>query len=829
MFDELLRTTAKDEKSEELREKAKQQEELRRKAKEKKEAAARAEARQLFKLLCRQAEADAQHFQEVGDLAAALAVYDDLFVEVRQHPKIVAKRTRIVRLLRNRARHLQGTGDLRAALAVYDALPAAIREAEFRQDREDILGLLLKQTAKEAGQFFRTGDAAAVLALYDSLPAELLERLDVVQERSALVRRCAQRAAHQLRKTSDFAGALAVYDRLPAEFRDHVDILQDRGHIFHCLGQLNAAREAFSKVLSADPGREELWFTLGIILADLGRSKELETHIEDMISKLPPTFDLLCKAARLAKRGMLLHLSGKLLDDALTFAPSGSASAIVKTAEALLQQGAQGRVIGLLGSEQVRSDPNFRSHARDLSNQALDQLRLAGRPSEAGPVAETERADLLVVRSILEQAGNVTPTVAPAQRGIAVVTNSGGAQKQVVELIRQLCVAHRELIGPIFLLVEGRSSDAPKFFESRLAGLDVTIEFISEIEVDRQNVLPAGIVEKLNLLPPKLFNAVVPLASRLKQHNPEVVLVMMTLRSLPAVLAASITEIPHIVTSEGSEPRRPDELLKLAYRTVIARNSASLATNSAATARGFAKWLDVPSERVRVIYNGVNVDELRAQRDPATVAAYRRSLGIADGTRIVGSVFQARMAKRPQLWIEAAAVIAKRAYDVAFIVVGGKMDRDDLSAMIVRHGLESRFHRPGITTDVANWLELMDLVLLTSQYEGTPNVLLEAQALGRPVVATDVGGNAETFLPGETGLLIPAHPAPEQVADAVVRVLDDPTFAARAAEKGPKFIRGRFGSERMAAEFVDLCFGKSGSEPGIVPAPCIENFIRIDQ
>ena len=103
----------------------------------------------------------------------------------------------------------------------------------------------------------------------------------------------------------------------------------------------------------------------------------------------------------------------------------------------------------------------------------------------------------------------------------------------------------------------------------------------------------------------------------------------------------------------------------------------------------------------------------------------------------------------------------------------------------------------------------MDVVLLTSELEGTPNVLLEAQALGRPVVATDVGGCAETFLPGQTGILLPAQPSAEEIAEAVTRILRDREFMARANEQGPAFIRERFCAKRMAAEFTTLCFGRA--------------------
>jgi len=238
----------------------------------------------------------------------------------------------------------------------------------------------------------------------------------------------------------------------------------------------------------------------------------------------------------------------------------------------------------------------------------------------------------------------------------------------------------------------------------------------------------------------------------------------------------------------------------------MARNMISLVTNAATTARAFADWLEIPSDRIGTLYNGIDIDGLLAQANPAVTAAHRRALGIPDGARMVGSVFQARTQKRPRLWIEAAAVIAERAPDVAFVIVGDKLLFDDVSDTLAQRGLEGRVHRPGIRDDVATWLELMDVFLLTSKSEGTPNALLEAQAMGRPVVVTDVGGNSECFVPGVTGILVSADPTPEQVADAVLRVLNDPGFAERARVQGPAFVRRRFGLERMASEFLDLCF-----------------------
>jgi glycosyltransferase involved in cell wall biosynthesis len=274
------------------------------------------------------------------------------------------------------------------------------------------------------------------------------------------------------------------------------------------------------------------------------------------------------------------------------------------------------------------------------------------------------------------------------------------------------------------------------------------------------------------------------------------------------MVAAALAGDPRVVVSARNAPppvRYSDSVLQPAYRLALATDRISLVTNSSATAREFRAWLGAGSAPVGVIPNGVDVDALAAQRDPDAAAAHRRASGIRPSARVVGSIFQARRQKRPYLWIDAAAVVARRAPDVEFVLVGDMLREERICAALTERGVRDRFHLPGIRPDVENWLELMDVVLLTSAYEGTPNVLLEAQALGKPVVATGVGGNAECFVPDETGILLSPDPHPDEIAEAVLRVLDDPGFAARARAHGPAFIRQRFDPRRMARAYIDLC------------------------
>ncbi len=717
-------------------------------------------------LVCEQAETAARQFRKAGDLAAALAVYDNLAPALHHRPAILAQRA-------------------------------------------DIVKRLLRQAAHNARHLLGTDDIAAALAVFETLPLDLRSHPEVVRERSNAIefaRRQAHRKARAFRHAGDLAGAVAVYNRVATELSDDSEILSALGSALYQSGDLNGARDVLLRVLSFAPGQEDAAYALGAALAGLGRTRELEDFIAAMLAALPATYDRLQKAAQLAEKGLLLHLAAKLHRDAIGLAASTDTATIIAAAENLLAEGAQGRVVALLDDERLYRNADVRDYAAELRARAHDQLRRAGRAADAGPIGMEERAGILVAHSIIEQAGRWSEPARRSRRGIAVVAASlgvGGSQTQIRQIIRQLAGAQRERVGPLFLLLGPHSGPAPDLSDDDVSAAGITIDHL-QWPSDAGKVLPPDVMEKLHLLPSDIFRATVSLTAALKFHNPEAIIVIRTLKSVAAILAASLAGVPRILVSERSCARRPDELLQFVYQQIVTHDWASVTTNSAATAREFAGWLGVPAERLAFIYNGVEVDNLRTRRDPAAALTYRRSLGIEDGTRIVGSGFQSRLTKRPRLWIEAAACIAKRAPDVAFVIVGD-VARDYLLAAIRHHGMESRFHLPGPSNDVVNWLGAMDAVLLTSQFEGTPNILLEAQALGRPVVATDVGGSGETFIPGETGLLVSAHPDPEEIADAVMRVLDDRNFALRAERIGPHFVRDRFGADRMGAELVDRC------------------------
>jgi glycosyltransferase involved in cell wall biosynthesis len=123
----------------------------------------------------------------------------------------------------------------------------------------------------------------------------------------------------------------------------------------------------------------------------------------------------------------------------------------------------------------------------------------------------------------------------------------------------------------------------------------------------------------------------------------------------------------------------------------------------------------------------------------------------------------------------------------------------------------------GFRKDVLGCLAGADVVVNPSFSEGLPNVVLEAMALGRPVVATDVGGTRELVRSGSTGWLVPAGD-PVRLAGAIREALDDGPLAARLAAGGRQLVSSSFTFDRQAEQLIGA-YGAALQDGGSPPSP----------
>ena len=153
------------------------------------------------------------------------------------------------------------------------------------------------------------------------------------------------------------------------------------------------------------------------------------------------------------------------------------------------------------------------------------------------------------------------------------------------------------------------------------------------------------------------------------------------------------------------------------------------------------------------------------------------------------------------LWIKSAKQILSKYPDTHFVLVGGGGLYDAVKLEIENEKLTNRIHLVGQTNLIKLWLDRMDLFLMTSKVEGLPNVLIEAQGFGVPVISTNAGGANETFIDGETGILV-NNPEAENIAKKVIEKLFDDEWLMDASKKSSKNARLKFDKNTM---FENLC------------------------
>lgn len=202
---------------------------------------------------------------------------------------------------------------------------------------------------------------------------------------------------------------------------------------------------------------------------------------------------------------------------------------------------------------------------------------------------------------------------------------------------------------------------------------------------------------------------------------------------------------------------------------------------------------------VEVVTNGVPVDRLR--RDPEAAARVRRELGIPADAPVVGQVAVFRTQKRLDHWLAAARHIRRQLPDAHFLLVGDGPLRGEVEGWVedAADDLAGRVHLPGLQPAVGDYLSAMDLLMISSQFEGLPLVLLEAMSLELPVAATAVGGVPEAVVDGETGRLVPAGD-PVALAEAALTLLGSPERGRALGRAGRRRVEEQFSTRRMLAD-----------------------------
>jgi glycosyltransferase involved in cell wall biosynthesis len=250
--------------------------------------------------------------------------------------------------------------------------------------------------------------------------------------------------------------------------------------------------------------------------------------------------------------------------------------------------------------------------------------------------------------------------------------------------------------------------------------------------------------------------------------------------------------------------RRDTKLGENLYRFAEDRLTrfAEVAVANSQSGAHFLASRGIAAEKTRVIYNGVNSE--RVTTNEAELAALRASLGIPAAAPVVGIVASLTAPKDYPTFLRSARIVLDSLPSARFLIVGDGPLRRELEATAAQLGLADSVLFAGHQMRVAPFIGSFDVAVLSScDYEGCSNYLLEAMGLGRPVVATDIGGNRELVHHGETGLLVPPRD-PAALAAAVLTLLDDRAMVSRLTDAArARFLTG-FSVPTMVRQYEQL-------------------------
>lgn len=284
----------------------------------------------------------------------------------------------------------------------------------------------------------------------------------------------------------------------------------------------------------------------------------------------------------------------------------------------------------------------------------------------------------------------------------------------------------------------------------------------------------------------------------IKAHNVKLIQAHLLGSTLTYSLLALLLRIPVVATLHGRVDVNPNEKLIVIKNRIMKWGVSRLV----AVSNDLAAYIEgrglFNKKNIRIIYNGIDTKKYGKN----TLKLMREAVQIPDNAILVGSVGNVRPAKAYDVLIAAANIVIEK-YPHVHFVVGGHQKADlmaKLDVLIDQFNIRSNIHFVGFQQNSAEFLGQMDLFALSSSSEGFSIATIEAMATGLPVVATKCGGPEEILAHNKTGYLV-EHSNPEQLAAALVMLLNDAELCNRLAAAGKLHALQTFSMETLLSRY----------------------------
>jgi len=280
--------------------------------------------------------------------------------------------------------------------------------------------------------------------------------------------------------------------------------------------------------------------------------------------------------------------------------------------------------------------------------------------------------------------------------------------------------------------------------------------------------------------------AMIRLARLLRRERVDVLQSHDSLTRRLALPAAALARVPHVTSVHGwITNNRKEALAKPVDLALIRRARRAVAVSK--RLRDEIVESGCPSDRVLLLRNAILLDDYPISEDSADA---RQALGLAPDAPVVSIVGRLSPEKGHMLFLAMAREIVTKIPDARFLVVGHGPQRAALEAQARALSLEHHVLFVGLRTDMQRIYAATTVLTLCSSTEGMPNVILEAFAHSRPVVATRVGGVPEVVTDGVDGFIVEQRV--DELVTATMRLLLDPALRHEMGRRGRQKIEDEF-------------------------------------
>lgn len=412
--------------------------------------------------------------------------------------------------------------------------------------------------------------------------------------------------------------------------------------------------------------------------------------------------------------------------------------------------------------------------------------------------------------------------------GITFYTGSlgaGGAERQMTQIASAFhhrsrtgrTIGGKSIEGTVSVIVNTLDASRGKsFFKSTLEANGVPLEITQDMAAADVENLPERLEileDLLPILPKHSRFGLERLAAHLQRTDPDVLYIWQDGAVLTGALAALVAGVPRIAISfRGLPPNLRPHMMKPEYRKLYQALAGipgvTFNCNSARAAAEYARWLKLDDAKFSVLNNAVLPMTGEGEpQDEALWSAFAETT--SDAAFTLGGVFRFTPNKRGLLWIDFASAALKRFPELRFVLVGDGDEFEAARAKATITGLADRILFVGKSSAPGFWYEKCDAVMLLSENEGLPNVLIEAQTMGKPVISTPAGGSQETFSPGRTGFLLSSatDPSEAEFLEYIGTLITDAPKREIMGREANSLAQARFSLENVLTQTVRHFYG----------------------